>query len=71
MASVGLAFPGNSATVWVVTTKGMPEKKTFAELLEGHTKSVIFGVPGPFTPACTEKHLPGFVAQAEVLHAAG
>ena len=37
-----------------------------AELLRGGT-TVLFGVPGAFTPTCSGRHLPGFVAQAGAL----
>lgn len=32
---------------------------------------VIFGLPGAFTPTCSERHVPGYVAQAQALFAAG
>lgn len=32
---------------------------------------VLFGVPGAFTPACTERHLPGYVLRADELKAKG
>jgi peroxiredoxin len=32
---------------------------------------VVFAVPGAFTPTCSEEHLPGFIAQADALKAAG
>ncbi|MBN3758651.1 peroxiredoxin [Paraburkholderia sp. Tr-20389] len=32
---------------------------------------VIFGLPGAFTPTCSAKHVPGYVEQADKLHAAG
>jgi peroxiredoxin len=31
----------------------------------------IFGLPGAFTPTCSAKHLPGYVAQAAALKAKG
>eukprot|EP00928_Gymnodinium_smaydae_P002965 TRINITY_DN11081_c0_g2_i2.p1 TRINITY_DN11081_c0_g2~~TRINITY_DN11081_c0_g2_i2.p1 ORF type:complete len:173 (+),score=40.17 TRINITY_DN11081_c0_g2_i2:57-575(+) len=41
-----------------------------AELFKGK-RGILFAVPGAFTPTCSEKHLPGYVAQAEELKAAG
>jgi peroxiredoxin len=34
-------------------------------------KVVLFAVPGAFTPTCSERHLPGFLEQAEALKAKG
>ncbi|MCB1742024.1 MAG: peroxiredoxin [Gammaproteobacteria bacterium] len=31
----------------------------------------IFALPGAYTPTCSAKHVPGYVAQAEALKAAG
>jgi peroxiredoxin len=31
----------------------------------------IFAVPGAFTPTCSARHVPGYIAQAEALRAAG
>ncbi len=47
-----------------------PEPASTAELL-GKGTVVLFGVPGAFTPTCSDHHLPGFVIRAEDLHARG
>lgn len=39
--------------------------------LTGGKKVVLFAVPGAFTPTCSEKHLPGFLEQAEAIKAKG
>jgi len=39
--------------------------------LTGGKKVVLFAVPGAFTPTCSERHLPGFVEQADALKAKG
>ncbi|MCA9675774.1 MAG: peroxiredoxin [Kofleriaceae bacterium] len=41
-----------------------------AALVAG-TRAVIFTVPGAFTPACSRRHLPGFVANRARFAAAG
>ena len=47
-----------------------PESVTSAEVL-GHGTVVLFGVPGAFTPTCSDHHLPGFVLRADDLRAKG
>lgn len=41
-----------------------PQTITSRELC-GHGTSVIFAVPGAFTPTCSAQHLPGFVENAQ------
>lgn len=47
-----------------------PQDVTIAELTEGK-KTVIFAVPGAFTPGCSMAHLPGFVVNADKIKAKG
>ena len=47
-----------------------PEAAQTADLL-GHGTVVLFGLPGAFTPTCSDHHLPGFVLRAEDLQAKG
>jgi len=47
-----------------------PESVSTDALLRGR-KVVVFTVVGAFTPGCSRSHLPGFVAQADDIRAAG
>ncbi len=47
-----------------------PREADTATLL-GSGKSVLFAVPGAFTPTCSAKHLPGFVQHAADFKAKG
>ncbi len=51
--------------VKIVTDNEIKEVGT-GELL-GKGKTVLFGVPGAFTPTCSQAHLPGYVVQADTL----
>lgn len=42
-----------------ITDQGIDKTDTHA--LFGTGRTVIFAVPGAFTPTCSERHLPGFV----------
>lgn len=37
----------------------------------GHGKVVVFGLPGAFTPTCSDFHLPGYIVRAEDLKTKG
>ena len=47
-----------------------PEAVSTDELFSGK-RVVLFAVPGAFTPACNDTHLPGFVVQCEAIKAQG
>lgn len=64
---VGDAMP--SMKLMTATADGPKEVDT-GDLFKGK-KVVLFAVPGAFTPTCSAKHLPGFLANAEALKAKG
>lgn len=43
---------------------------TSDELFSGK-KVLVFGVPGAFTPVCSEKHVPGFLVRSDAFRAKG
>lgn len=67
MIKVGDKVP--SVRVKHMTANGPAEIST-DELFKGKTV-VVFGLPGAFTPTCSEIHLPGYIAKAKELRAAG
>jgi glutaredoxin/glutathione-dependent peroxiredoxin len=65
--SVGEKLP--SVTLRQVTPEGPKEIGT-DDFFRGK-KVALFAVPGAFTPACSQRHLPGFVAKAAEIKARG
>ncbi len=49
---------------------GGPQDVTSGDLFGGK-KTVLFAVPGAFTPTCSMKHLPGFVEKAAEIKGKG
>lgn len=47
-----------------------PETRNLAAIAAGK-KLVIFGLPGAYTPTCTNDHIPGFIKDAEALREKG
>ena len=64
---VGDSIP--AAMLTKVTDAG-PAPVSTADFFAGRTVA-LFSVPGAFTPTCSAKHLPGFVANAEAIKAHG
>lgn len=57
------------ATFRVMTPEG-PKPKTSEEIFKGK-KTVLFAVPGAFTPTCHRSHLPSFIQNAAAIKAKG
>src|SRR5690349_5643212 len=74
------APPGDQMTIAVgdkipdikvqVPGQNGPEAAQTGDLL-GKGTVVVFGLPGAFTPTCSDYHLPGFVMRADDLKAKG
>jgi peroxiredoxin len=47
-----------------------PNSFELTDLVKGK-RIVIFGLPGAFTPTCSAKHVPGYIAHHEALKAKG
>ncbi|MEQ8298303.1 MAG: peroxiredoxin [Nitratireductor sp.] len=65
--SVGDTLP--DATLKAIDADGA-QTKSVAELFEGRTV-VLFGVPGAFTPTCSNNHLPGYLENHDAILARG
>lgn len=65
MISVGDKLPS------LELQEGTPGNKINIASLFAGKRGILFAVPGAFTPGCSRSHLPGYVADAEKLHAKG
>jgi peroxiredoxin len=66
--SVGDNLP--DATLSYLDESNDVKTVTISDLTKGK-KAILFAVPGAFTPTCSQKHLPGFVAKSAELKAKG
>ncbi|KAE8690544.1 Peroxiredoxin-2E [Hibiscus syriacus] len=66
--SVGDKLP--DAILSYIDYDGELQTTTISSLTAGK-KTVLFAVPGAFTPTCSQKHLPGFVEKSGELKAKG
>ena len=47
-----------------------PKEVSIKEIIAGK-KTILFGLPGAFTPTCSQKHLPGFINASKKLKEKG
>jgi peroxiredoxin len=67
--TISAGAPVPAATVHIKSDSGIDAVETTAYFGDGRT--VMFVVPGAFTPTCSAKHLPGFLEHADKFRAAG
>ena len=74
MIKIGDQLPEGTLTEFVETeTAGCslgPNSFKLSELVKGK-KIAIFGLPGAYTPTCSAKHVPSYLAQYDKLKAKG
>jgi len=74
MIKVGDKLPDGVLTEFIETeTAGCsigPNNFNVSDLVKGK-KIAVFGLPGAFTPTCSAKHVPGYVANYDALKAKG
>jgi peroxiredoxin len=59
-----------SVVVQIMGADGGPENLATDEFFKGR-KVVVFGLPGAFTPTCSTRHVPGYLANADTIKAKG
>ena len=67
--TIAVGDPIPDVEVHTMTDEG-PQRVRTGEVL-GKGRTVLFAVPGAFTPTCSDHHLPGFVERAGDLRAKG
>ena len=74
MIKVGESLPNGSLSEFIaVETAGCavgPNTFNVNDMVKGK-KIAVFGLPGAFTPTCSAKHVPGYVANYDALKAKG
>ena len=74
MIKVGDTLPNGTLGEFIaVETAGCsigPNSFNVSDLVKGK-KIAIFGLPGAFTPTCSAKHVPGYIANYDALKAKG
>lgn len=70
MTTIHTGQPVPQMDITVIDGIGEPDTVSTAALFKNR-KVVMFGLPGAFTPTCSELHLPGFVERFEAFRARG
>ena len=74
MIKVGDTLPNATLSEFIaVETAGCsigPKSFNVSDLVKGK-KIAVFGLPGAFTPTCSAKHVPGYIANYDALKAKG